>query len=76
MKAASSRSFGVDKKYAKISLSRNHRDPMTAWSGVSRCHTFALSYAEAVVVAEAMKWTETESWNRGGYCTTNLAEAA
>lgn len=69
MKAASSRSFSVDKKYAKISnLILAH-----VWHlGIpDQAVTFALSYSEAVVVAEAMKWTETASWDRGGYCTTN-----
>lgn len=69
MKAASKRSFAVDKKYAKISnLVLAH-----VWhlDEPDQAVTYALRYPEAVAIAEAMGWTRTASWVRGGYSTTN-----
>ncbi|PAP79828.1 hypothetical protein B1759_11055 [Rubrivirga sp. SAORIC476] len=66
MKAASGRRFGVHQKYAKfpgllLAYVWNLRSPDEA-------ETFALTYPEAVRVAEAMGWTETSSWTeKGGY---------
>ncbi len=64
MKAASGRRFGVYQKYAKFSdlvfaFVWNLRSPDAA-------ETFALTYPEAVGVAETMGWTETTSWIEGG----------
>ena len=69
MKAASKRSFSVDKKYAKISnLMLAH-----VWhlDTPDKAVTYALRYPEAVAIAEEMGWTKTASWERGGYSTSN-----
>ncbi len=66
MKAASGRRFGVYQKYQKFSdivlaFVWNLRSPDEA-------ETFALTYPEAVRVAEEMGWTQTASWiKKGGY---------
>lgn len=36
--------------------------------------TYALSYPEALAVADAMGWTTTESWRRGRYVNTRPGE--
>jgi hypothetical protein len=69
MKAASTQSFGIDRKYAKfpnllIAFVWNLAGPP------DQIATFALSYPEALSVAENMGYTVTESWNRGIYTTT------
>ena len=59
MRAASARDFSLDRKYAKIT----NLILAYVW-GVQeskRAITYALSYPEAVAVAEAMGWTKTES---------------
>ena len=68
MKAASSMTFGVDRKYSKfpnliIAYVWYVDDPQ-------KTCTFGLSFADAVQVAEKMGWTSTESWQRGAYVTT------
>jgi hypothetical protein len=69
MKAASKRSFGVDRKYAKISnLVLAH-----VWNlGTPKLAvTYALTYPDALKIAKKMNWTRTISWKGGGYGTTN-----
>ena len=69
MKAASSRSFGIWKKYLKI----NDLILAFVWhlSGPEEPETFALTCDEAVKIGRAMGWTKTASWKRkGGYSTT------
>ena len=68
MKAASKRSFGLDKKYRKfpgLLLA-------FVWNLESEREqqTFALTYGEALDVADRMGWTGTESWGRGRYSNT------
>jgi len=68
MKAASSRSFTIDKKYAKtsnliIAFVWGVQDPK--YSGI-----FALTYKEIEKIAEEMGWTKTASWRKGVYSTT------
>ena len=68
MKAASTRAFSMDRKYAKISnlilaFVWNLRAP-------ERAQTFALTYPEALNIAETLKWTDTASWARGKYSTS------
>jgi len=69
MKAASSRSFNIFKKYKKfpgllIAYVWHVRD-------TEKTVSYALSYEEAVRVAEQMGYTKTSSWvDRGGYGTT------
>jgi hypothetical protein len=69
MKTASVRSFGVDQKYSKfpdwiIAYVWYLNDP-------SKTVTYALTYQEAVEVADKMGWTKTISWEKGAYSTTN-----
>jgi hypothetical protein len=69
LKAASRRSFGIWKKYEKF------HDLILAFvwhvDGTSVPETYALTYAEAVAIAEALGWTRTASWReQGGYSTT------
>lgn len=69
MKAASVRSFGVDKKYARF--------PNLILAYVwyldepSKTVTYGLTYQEAIEVADKMGWTKTISWEKGAYSTTN-----
>jgi hypothetical protein len=69
MKAASTQSFGIDRKYAKfpnliIAFVWNLAGPP------DQIVTFALTYQEAVSVAENMGYTATASWKAGIYTTT------
>jgi hypothetical protein len=68
MKAASSRSFGLDQKYAKfpnllIAYIWNLDD-------MSKTATFALTYSEAFDIMTEMGYTKTPSWERGNYVCT------
>lgn len=70
MKAASTRSFSIDKKYEKIS------NVMLAhvWhlNTPDEAVTYGLRYPEAVAIAEELGWTKTISWQRDGrYSTSN-----
>jgi hypothetical protein len=69
MKAASGRTFGVERKYERIA------DIIIAYvwfvDGAQPAVTYALSYPEAVGLAERMGWTATESWAKGRYVTNN-----
>jgi hypothetical protein len=65
MKAASTQAFSLFQKYTKISdlilaYVWNLADPKSAV-------TFALTYPEALGVADSMGWTKTASWATGGY---------
>lgn len=65
MKAAWTRSFAVDQKYEKfpnliIAYVWNLNDPQEA-------ATYAMTYSDALGIAEAMGWTRTVSWKRGAY---------
>lgn len=69
MKAASRQIFGVWEKYARI------RDMIFAYvwnlDGHAVPETYALTYGEAVRIAEHVGWTKTSSWiDKGGYATT------
>ena len=68
MKAAVGRSFSIDRKYARI------RDLVYAfvWNlGTSeRSEIYALTYAQAVQVAQRMGYTKTVSWKKGSYVAT------
>jgi hypothetical protein len=68
MKAASSSSFGLNQKYAKfpnlLIAFVWHLDEPT------KAVTYALTYREAVAVADAMGYTQTPSWRTGSYDTT------
>jgi hypothetical protein len=68
MKAATSRSFSIAKKYEKF--------PQLLLAYVwhvqvpDEACAYALTYEEALAVAETMGWTETASWQRASYGTT------
>lgn len=68
LKAASSRAFGVDRKYERSP------DLIIAYvwcvNEAARAETYAMTYREAAALAKALGWTETASWGRGGYVTT------
>lgn len=67
MKAATKASFAVDRMYEKTTLLFAH-----VWRAATPDHAtvYALTYAEAVDVAEAMEWTATASWREGRICST------
>lgn len=69
MKAASARAFSIDAKYAKLS----NLVMAYVWGLRAPEHatTFALTYAEALAVANAMGWTATASWDSGTYSTAS-----
>lgn len=69
MKAASLRSFSLYRKYEKFS----NLILAYVWGLKSpECaHTYALTYDEALQIANQMKWIETPSWMSGGYSTSN-----
>lgn len=68
MKAASTRAFSIDAKYAKIP------DLLIAYiwhiNDPRKEVTYAMTYAEALQVADEMGWTKTASWQAGKYTTT------
>jgi hypothetical protein len=69
MKASSQRYFGVHRKYAKfaniiLAYVWNLRDP-------ANTVTYALSFPEAVNIAEKVGWTKTRSWKKEGYSTSH-----
>lgn len=69
MKAASTRAFSIDAKYEKIS----NLVIAYVWGlhAPEHAQIFALTYAEAVGVAMAMKWTTTASWVKGNKYSTS-----
>lgn len=68
MKAASTRAFSIDTKYAKIS----NLVIAYVWGlrAPEHAQSFALTYLEAVGIAQVMGWTETASWAKGAYSTS------
>ena len=68
MKAASTRAFSIDRKYSKIA----NLLLAYVWGLKEPEHavTYALTYPEALAVAEAMEWTTTASWEKGTYSTS------
>ncbi|MFH1417536.1 MAG: hypothetical protein ABII12_04520 [Planctomycetota bacterium] len=68
MKAASTATFSVDRKYRRI------RDLLIAYvwyvQEPERAVTYALTFGEASAVSDAMGWTKTASWRNGLYTTT------
>ena len=64
LKAATSASFAIDRKYERI------RDLLIAyvWLGENAC--FGLSYPEAIAVGDAMRYTATSSWQVEGKYST------
>jgi hypothetical protein len=72
MKAASTRAFSVDAKYAKIS----NLVIAYIWGlrAPEHAQTYALTHSEALGIAHAMKWTATASWAKCGYTTSAPSE--
>lgn len=78
MKAASERSFSIDKRHRKIpslimAYVWNVKDPQ-------KTVTYALTYKDAVEIAKKKDWTDSDSWkHKGRYAVTrpnpNLLEA-
>jgi len=70
MKAATSASFGISRKYEKFSrLLIVH-----IWQvqDAATSETYAMSYDETVSVADELGWTSTSSWlDKGSYSTTS-----
>ena len=68
MKAASTRAFSIDIKYLKIT----NLIFAYVWGLQKSEHaaTYALTYHEAVAVAEKMGWINTVSWMNGRYSTS------
>ncbi|BCM03219.1 hypothetical protein ACQCP0_23670 [Ralstonia pseudosolanacearum] len=68
IKAATQRSFSIDRKYAKFP------DLLLAFVwGVQKPEAatiYALTYLESLDVGESMGWLQTESWREGGRYTT------
>lgn len=73
MKASSERSFGLYRKYARFP------DLIIAYlwhlAASSRAVTYALTYSEALHIAEAIGWTATSSWIDGGGYSTQAPSA-
>jgi hypothetical protein len=68
MKAYSGRAFSIDLKYAKFpNLLLAHIWHIDAPDDEV---TFAMTYHEALSVADAMGWTKTASWAKGYYANT------
>jgi len=69
MKAASKASFGINRKYERIT-----NLILTYVWGVrqsTEAAVFALTYAQAVAVARKVGYTETPSWTKDGYYVNN-----
>ncbi len=68
LKAASTRSFMLDRKYERIS------DLIIAYvwhvNDPRETVVYAMTYPEAFEIADRIGWTATASWKRGGYSTT------
>lgn len=72
MKAASLRSFGLNKKYAK------YHGLLIAYvwnlNSEDEAETLALSYEEALRVVEEMRYAQSPSWKKGDYVNTQPGE--
>lgn len=72
LKAATATCFSVDRKYEAIA------DLLIVYLwGLATPHPVfhAMTYAEAVAIADAAGWTRTASWARGGYTRTAVGAA-
>lgn len=69
MKAATQQAFSINRKYERISnlllaYVWGLRDP-------EKAETYAMTYPEALAIAETLGWTSTPSWERGEYSTSS-----
>jgi len=70
LKASMKRSFGINRKYERI----HNLLIVYVWNlgGQVPRVSYALTYGEALAVAESVGWTKTKSWEEGGkYVNTN-----
>jgi hypothetical protein len=72
MKASTTSGFGVFTKYERVAdlimaYVWQLGDPATAV-------TYAMTYPQAVTVADAQGWTSTPSWGTGGYSTSRPSQ--
>lgn len=72
IKASSDRGFSVDAKDGE----RENLLIVYLWGldAPNDAATYALTYQEALRIAEAMEWTATESWAKGYYFTSAPSE--
>lgn len=73
MKAASSAAFALSAKYERIA----NLLLVYVWGVGSsqRSDFFALTYPQALAVANESGWTKTPSWKKGAYSTTSVSQA-
>jgi hypothetical protein len=69
MKAASRQAFSINRKYEKFSnlllaYVWGLQDPKQA-------ETYAMTYPEALAIADTLGWTKTASWAKGEYVTSS-----
>jgi hypothetical protein len=69
MKAASTRSFGLDSKYQRVS----NLMLVYVWGvgSPARSEFFALTYSDALGIATDLGWTKNASWTKGRYVSNN-----
>lgn len=69
LKASSTRGFGLDKKYSRIA----NLIIAYVWhvDSEGECATYALTYPEALQIADELGWTKTSSWEKGTYVSTS-----
>ena len=72
IKAASSQSFSIDKKYEKYP----HLILTFIWhlDDPKKIVVYGLDYQDAISVAASMGYTKTDSWRKGKYTTTKPSE--
>ncbi|HLV97679.1 MAG TPA: hypothetical protein VKT82_03285 [Ktedonobacterales bacterium] len=72
MKAASGQGFSLATKYRRLP------DLILAYvwhlATPAQAITYALTYDEALAIAEALPWTKTESWAQGQYATSHPSQ--
>jgi hypothetical protein len=72
MKASSASAFGVFRKYERVA------DLILAYvwhlEEPAAAVTYAMTYPQAVALAEAQGWTATASWETGGYSTSKPSQ--
>ncbi len=72
MKASTTRAFGVYRKYERVA------DLIMAYvwylGEPAQAVTYAMTYAQAVALADAQGWTATPSWGTGGYTSNKPSQ--
>ena len=72
MKSATDEVFSIDSKYGRLP----RLTLVYVWyvRDSSRTKCFALTFKEAIAIADAMGYTKTESWRKGSYVTNAPSE--